>query len=83
MHLLILLPMAYVGWVVLREHWQNTKNIGYEVSRPSNTFNIIRLLTAGVYAYFFVGSFMAQLFLMVVIGIDIFYSYRDFIANGL
>ncbi len=77
----ILIPFAYVYWVMLHEYWSQTKNVGYLVSRPSNLTNVIRICAAGAYTYFLVNNPMAEFLLLSTIGFDIFYSYRDYMAQ--
>ncbi len=73
--------IVYVGWSLLREHWITTKNIAYEVTRPSSKASIIRILAAIAYAVTFTHGIIYEVIIIAAIGADILYSYRDYVAS--
>ena len=73
----ILLAISYIGYVVLREYWYHTKNIGYEITRPQTTVSVLRALAFALYAFFWMNSFILTILVLAAAGVDIWITAKE------
>ncbi len=69
--------IAYIGYVVLREYWYHSKNIGYELTRPRTTVSVLRTLTFTLYAFFWSQSLILTLLVVIAAGVDLMITVRE------